>query len=328
VAENIIELANLTKRYGSFTAVDHLDLSIHKGEIFGLLGPNGAGKSTTILMMLGLTDPTEGSVSVCNINPVINPIGVKRKVGYLPEDMGFYYNLSGMENLIFTACLNSLSPREAKQKVELLLDKVGLSDAATKKTGKYSRGMLQRLGLADVLIKNPEVIILDEPTLGLDPTGVRSFLELIVRLSREDGITVLFSSHDLPHVQEVCDRVGLFVSGKLIAEGDIQSLSKKLFSGTPYVIELGISETSGNMSDFQVIEHNSEWLRSLLKNTEGIISVEKKNDLFQIECSRDLTTEISRAVIESGKGIYYLNKKEYGLNEIYCRYFEGGGKNE
>ena len=119
--------------------------------------------------------------------------------------------------------------------------RVGLSDAATKNTGKYSRGMLQRLGLADVLIKNPEVIILDEPTLGIDPTGVREFLELIVQLSREEGITVLFSSHDLHHVQQVCDRVGLFVHGKLLAEGDIQTLSKKLFTSSPYIIEAGIS---------------------------------------------------------------------------------------
>jgi len=328
VAENIIELVNLTKRYGSFTAVDQLNLSINKGEIFGLLGPNGAGKSTTILMMLGLTEPSEGSVSVCNINPVSNPIGVKRKVGYLPEDMGFYYNLSGIENLIFTARLNSLSDREAKQKVEILLDKVGLTDAASKKTGKYSRGMLQRLGLADVLIKNPEVIILDEPTLGIDPTGVRSFLDLIVRLSREDGITVLFSSHDLPHVQEVCDRVGLFVKGKLIAEGDIQSLSKQLFSGSPYVIEVGISGAKNNQSATDVNIYNSEWLRMILQKTEGIISVDLKNDLFQIECSRDITTDIAKTVIESGAGLNYLNKKEYGLDEIYYRYFEAGGKNE
>jgi len=324
VAENIIELVNLTKRYGSFTAVDQLNLSINKGEIFGLLGPNGAGKSTTILMMLGLTEPSGGSVRVCDINPVSNPIGVKRKVGYLPEDMGFYYNLSGIENLIFTARLNSLSDREAKQKVEILLDKVGLSDAATKKTGKYSRGMLQRLGLADVLIKNPEVIILDEPTLGIDPTGVRSFLDLIVRLSREDGITVLFSSHDLPHVQEVCDRVGLFVKGRLIAEGDIQSLSGKLFNGTPYVIEVGISAANDNQSN----KYDKEWLRKLLQNKDGIISVDLKKDLFQIECTRDLTADIAKSVVESGAGLNYLFKREYGLNEIYYRYFEGGGKNE
>ncbi|HKK41580.1 MAG TPA: ATP-binding cassette domain-containing protein, partial [Bacteroidales bacterium] len=113
MAGNIIELVNLTKKYGSFTAVDHLSLSIRKGEIFGLLGPNGAGKSTTILMMLGLTDPTSGSARICDLDPTLNPIAVKRKVGYLPEDVGFYPNRNGLENLMFTAMLNNLSPAEA-----------------------------------------------------------------------------------------------------------------------------------------------------------------------------------------------------------------------
>ena len=324
MAENVIELVNLSKKYGSFTAVDQLNLNISKGEIFGLLGPNGAGKSTTILMMLGLTEPTSGSVSVCNIDPFTNPIGVKRKVGYLPEDMGFYSNLSGIENLMFTARLNSLSTKEAKQKVDMLLDRVGLTDASTKHAGKYSRGMLQRLGLADVLIKNPEVIILDEPTLGVDPTGVRAFLGLIVQLSREDGITVLFSSHDLSRVQEVCDRVGIFVNGKLLAEGDIPTLSKKLFSGSPCIIEIGISNTMKNVSEHTAGIYNGEWLLKLLQNIDDSASVTRFNDLYQIHCSRDITTSIAKTIIESGAGLAYLNKREYGLNDIYCRYFEGG----
>jgi ABC-2 type transport system ATP-binding protein len=324
VAENVIELVNLSKKYGSFTAVDQLNLTISKGEIFGLLGPNGAGKSTTILMMLGLTEPTSGTVSVCNIDPFTNPIEVKRKVGYLPEDMGFYSNLSGIENLMFTARLNSLSAKEAKQKVNQLLDRVGLTEAASKNTGKYSRGMLQRLGLADVLIKNPEVIILDEPTLGIDPTGVRAFLGLIVQLSHEEGITVLFSSHDLSRVQEVCDRVGLFVKGKLLAEGDIPTLSKKLFKGSPYIIEVGISNTMNNGSEYNAGLYNEEWFQKLIQNIDDSASVKRFNDLFQIQCSRDITTSIAKAIIESGAGLASLNKKEYGLNDIYCRYFEGG----
>jgi ABC-2 type transport system ATP-binding protein len=328
VAGNIIELVDLTKKYGSFTAVDSLNLNIHKGEIFGLLGPNGAGKSTTILMMLGLTEPTSGSVKVCDIDPVTNPIDVKRRVGYLPEDVGFYFNRNGIENLMFTARLNSLAGKVAKQKVEQLIERVGLADAATRNTGKYSRGMLQRLGLADVLIKNPEVIILDEPTLGIDPSGVRAFLELIVQLSREEGITVLFSSHDLHQVQQVCDRVGLFVHGKLLAEGDIQTLSKKLFSSSPYIIEAAIPLNINAGSDSPANQYTAEWLLKILTHIEGIIAVNIKNDLFQIECSLDLTSDIARAIVESGSGLNYLNKKEYGLNDIYYRYFEGGENHE
>jgi ABC-2 type transport system ATP-binding protein len=328
VTWNIIELVDLTKKYGSFTAVDHLNLAIRKGEIFGLLGPNGAGKSTTILMMLGLTEPTSGSAKVCGIDPTTNPIEVKRKIGYLPEDVGFYYNRSGYENLMYTARLNSLSGHEAAQKVDQLLARIGLTDAAEKRTGKYSRGMLQRLGLADVLIKNPEVIILDEPTLGIDPTGVKEFLELIVGLSRAEGITVLFSSHDLHQVQQVCDRVGLFVSGKLLAEGDIPSLSRKLFAKSPFIVKAGISYDNGEATSLPVKGNTVEWLKELLHGIDGINTIEIKDGIFQIECSRDATSEIAKAVIQSGAGLNYLNKKEYGLDDIYYRYFEGGDNHE
>lgn len=325
MAGNIIELVDLTKKYGSFTAVDHLNLSIRKGEIFGLLGPNGAGKSTTILMMLGLTEPTSGNATICGIDPTTHPIEVKRKIGYLPEDVGFYYNLNGAENLIYTARLNGLSERQAKVKVAELLALVGLSDAAEKKTGKYSRGMLQRLGLADVLIKNPEVIILDEPTLGIDPTGVKEFLELIVTLSRADGLTVLFSSHDLHHVQQVCDRVGLFVNGRLLAEGDIPSLSRKLFHKSPFVIEVGISGEAGDPGE---AGNQSENLKKLLLNIEGISEIAEKADHLVVESTRDVASEIAGVVLNSGAKLSFLNKKEYGLNDIYHRYFEGGEKNE
>jgi ABC-2 type transport system ATP-binding protein len=322
---NIIELASLTKKYGTFTAVDHLDLAVRKGEIFGLLGPNGAGKSTTILMMLGLTEPTSGLARVCGIDPVTNPIEVKRKVGYLPEDVGFYYNYSGFENLLYTARLNGLSNHDANQKIGQILERVGLSDVADKKTGKYSRGMLQRLGLADVLIKNPKVVILDEPTLGIDPTGVKEFLALIVELSMEEGITVLFSSHDLHHVQAVCDRVGIFVKGRLLAEGNIQSLSKKLFGENNFIIEACIAKNDPK-NGHATAELNVDWLKEQLRSVEGISAVGIKDDIFQIECDRDATLEISRTIIESGAGLSSLNMKEYGLDDIYYKYFEEGDK--
>jgi ABC-2 type transport system ATP-binding protein len=318
VVENSIELVDLTKKYGSFTAVDHLNLTIRKGEIFGLLGPNGAGKSTTILMMLGLTDPTSGSVTVCGIDSTSNPIEVKRKVGYLPEDMGFYDDRTGLENLLYTARLNSIPIKEATERARQLLIRVGLAGEAEKKTGKYSRGMRQRLGFADVLIKKPEVIILDEPTLGLDPRGVQEILELIVQLSKEEGVTVLFSSHHLHMVQKVCDRVGLFVKGVLLAEGDIQTLSKKLVANNPYIIEAGI--TGKNCT--------TDWLRGILKSINGVEAVHLKKEVFEIECSRDLTAHIAKVIVESGAALNYLNKKEYGLDDIYNRYFEGGENHE
>jgi ABC-2 type transport system ATP-binding protein len=324
VSGNIIELTGLTKKYGSVTVVDNLNLSISKGEIFGLLGPNGAGKSTTILMMMGLTDPDSGSVKVCGIDSTKNPIEVKRLVGYLPEDIGFYDDYSGLENLLYTARLNGLSNNVAKSRAEQLLNKVGLTDNAGKKAGKYSRGMRQRLGLADVLIKNPQVIILDEPTLGIDPAGVREFLDLIVRLSREEGITVLFSSHHLHQVQQVCDRVGLFVSGRLLAEGNIQSLSQKLFANSPYTIEAGIADTSSRQPDGLPMADITGQLTEALLRISNVTAVNRKNNHFHIECSQDVTPVIARTIVESGAGLNYLNKKEYGLDDIYYRYFEGG----
>ncbi|GET30620.1 ABC transporter ATP-binding protein [Prolixibacter sp. SD074] len=320
MAKNIIEMVELTKNYGSFTAVNRLNLSVKKGEVFGLLGPNGAGKSTTILMMLGLTEPTSGSVKVCGINSTENPIEVKRRAGYLPEDVGFYPDLTGMENLKYIARLNGIPGKDVDTKAREMLTRVGLADQAGKKTGKYSRGMRQRLGLAEVLIKTPEVIILDEPTSGIDPTGIREFLELIVRLSKEEGITVLFSSHNLHQVQQVCDRVGLFVSGKLIAEGDIESLSRKLFSNESFIVEAGLA-SSGN-------GNNGNGLAESLKTIDGVTSVSQEELKFYVGCSHDATADIAREIVSSGAELAYLHKKEYGLDDIYNRYFEGGEVHE
>lgn len=311
---NIIELINLTKKYGNFTAVDNVTLNIKKGEIFGLLGPNGAGKSTLILMMLGLTEPTYGTAKICGIESTRNPIELKRKVSYLPEDVGFYDDMTGLENLIYTARLNGYSELEAKNRAIELLEKVGLKDAINKKTGTYSRGMRQRLGLADVLIKEPEVVILDEPTLGLDPTGIVEFLSLIVNLSRNLNITVLFSSHHLHQVQEVCDRVGIFVGGKLLAEGKIKDLAEKLLGKHSIIIEVGVKK-------YDHVEINIDELKKILSTLE-ILSIDKKNDYFLIECKEDLSSQIAKSIVNSNLALTHLDKKEYTLDEIYYRYFE------
>lgn len=268
--------------------------------------------------MLGLTDPASGTVNVCGINSTTNPIEVKKKVGYLPEDVGFYDDRTALENLLYTARLNGITDKEATQRAMQLLARVGLSDSLKKKTGKYSRGMRQRLGLADVLIKNPEVIILDEPTSGIDPKGVREFLDLIVQLSREEGITVLFSSHHLHQVQQVCDRVGIFVSGKLLAEGNIQALSQQLFGNSPYLIEAGIA---GNEKTY-----TAEWLKGVLTNIDGFKALKQAGHMFHIECSYDIAPQIGKAIVNAGAGLNHLTRKEYGLDDIYYRYFEGGEK--
>jgi ABC-2 type transport system ATP-binding protein len=319
--ENIIELSGLTKIYGSHKAVNHLDLNIKKGEIFGLLGPNGAGKSTTIRMMLGLTAPTSGMVKVCGMASTFRPIEVKRKVGYLPEDVGFYDNMTGLENLMFTARLNQIPLKEAKKRALELLEKVGLSNDMSRKTEVYSRGMRQRLGLADTLIKKPEVIILDEPTLGIDPKGVKDFLDMIVELSRKEKITVLFSSHHLHQVQQVCDRVGIFVKGQLIAEGDLQALSQKLFSSSPFVIEakVAVSGSSKNPN-----ENGAVW-KELINSIEQIQDVKKvklEGGACLIDSISDVSAQVAEVIIKRKCSLYALQKKEYGLDDIYYQYFE------
>jgi ABC-2 type transport system ATP-binding protein len=318
--EPLIELTNLTKKYGDFTAVNGLTLRIHPGEIFGLLGPNGAGKSTTILMMLGLTEPTSGKVKVCGVDSTRQPMLVKRRVGYLPDDVGFYEDRTGLENLLYTAELNRIPPAEAHKRAQELLERIGLKDAAGKRAGTYSRGMRQRLGLADVLMKKPEVIILDEPTLGIDPEGVRELLELIRSLSRDEGLTVLLSSHQLHQVQQICDRVGLFVRGSLIALGTVEELSAQLFAKEPFVVE---AEIGGGAPLTAVTE--------ALRQVDGILQVAAdpgRASKLSISCSRDVAGSIARAIVNAGAELLSLNKKTYGLDEIYHRYFEGGMRHD
>ncbi|MBX2954438.1 MAG: ABC transporter ATP-binding protein [Leadbetterella sp.] len=306
----VIELEGLTKYYGSVKAVDNLSLRISKGEVFGLLGPNGAGKTTTILMMLGLCEPSAGQARVCGIDAARDPIAVKRKVAYMPDTLGFYDDMTALENLLYVGRLNGLADGEARARQTMEL--VGLQNELHKKTSAYSRGMKQRLGLADVLLREPEVIILDEPTLGIDPAGIRHFLTLIRQLSRQKGITVLLSSHHLHQVQQVCDRVGIFVGGKLLAAGNIESLARELFGGDSFVTTITAREPA------------EQWggLLQDLERLEGLRQVETEGSTATLSCTRDITPEVVRLFVEKGLGVTGVYRKQYGLDEIYHRYFE------
>ena len=225
--ENVVETQGLTKRYGAQVAVNDLNLRIGRGEIFGFLGPNGAGKTTTFLMLLGLSEPTAGTALVCGYNPTREALQVKRSVGYLPENVGFYDEMTGTDNLRYVARLNGMADGGLSGKIEAVLDQVGLLAEARKRVGAYSRGMRQRLGIAEVLLKEPQVAFLDEPTLGLDPDGTQRMLEFIQALSRQKGITVFFSSHLLEQVQRISDRVGIMLKGNLVAAGPIGELAQQ-----------------------------------------------------------------------------------------------------
>jgi ABC-2 type transport system ATP-binding protein len=207
--------------------VNNLTLKIREGEVFGFLGPNGAGKTTTLLMFLGLTEPTSGKVRIVGFDPTREPLRVKEKVGYLPENVGFYEDMDAGQNLRFIARLNSIPDMVSSRKIDEVLKQVGLFEEAKKKVGTYSKGMRQRLGIAEVLIKEPKLIFLDEPTIGLDPDGTNRMLDLIHSLSREKNITIFLSSHLLDQVQRICDRVGIMIKGDLVAIGPIQELAEK-----------------------------------------------------------------------------------------------------
>jgi ABC-2 type transport system ATP-binding protein len=226
-AEPLIEAVGLTKHYDTFVAVDDLSFRVAPGEIYGLLGPNGAGKTTTILMLLGLSEPTAGEARVLGLDPSRSPLEVKRRVGYLPDSVGFYGRLTGRENLEYTARLNGIPRGEASPLIDDLLERVGLTDAEGKPADTYSRGMLQRLGVADALVKDPGILILDEPTTSIDPAGVSELLDLIRDLASQRGMAVLLSSHLLSQVEQLCDRVGIFSHGRLVAEGSVGELAEQ-----------------------------------------------------------------------------------------------------
>ena len=312
----IIELNGLTKIYGSVKAVDDLHLTINKGEIFGLLGPNGAGKTTTILMMLGLAEPSSGSAFVSGLNATTNPIAVKRKVGYMPDSVGFYDNMTALENLVYIGRLNGIPEHQIQKRACETMEMVGLGSEMDKKAAAYSRGMKQRLGLADVLIRDPEVIILDEPTLGIDPSGVKEFLSFIRHLSRKQGLTVLLSSHHLHQVQQVCDRVGIFVEGKILVEGNIETLSKNLFGEESFTVVITVKDP------LPVSWNNlKKW-----EQFEAIQNINVSGKKVEFSCTEDVTPDIVRFFVEKGLNVLGVHKKEFGLDDIYQRYFENNVK--
>jgi len=307
--EVVVECRDLTKQYGSFTAVDHLNLTVRKGEVFGLLGPNGAGKTTTILMLLGLTEPTGGSVRVLGLDPARQPLSVKARVGYLPDQVGFYDNLTARENLSYIAKLNGIREPEMSRRINAALDQVGLSQVADRRVKTFSRGMRQRLGVAEVLIKQPQLIIMDEPTLALDPEAVREFLDLIRQL-KTSGITMLLSSHLLQQVQAVCDRVGLFHKGRMVLEGTVSELAQRVLGGA-YRIHLEVE--------------GGDAVAAALRELPGVLNVSQEGTRFyNVEARSDLRAEVARKVIEVGGRLLGLSVDIPGLDEVYARYFKKG----
>jgi ABC-2 type transport system ATP-binding protein len=307
LAHTVILARGLTKVYNDeVTAVDDLDLEIRPGEVFGLLGPNGAGKTTTVLMLLGLSEPTSGIARVVGLDPAREPLEVKRRVGYLPDNVGFYGDMTGRDNLRYTARLNGLHKRVAEARIDELLGDVRLRDAADRRVDQYSRGMRQRLGIADALVKDPSVLILDEPTIAIDPAGVDEILGLLRRLVDERSLTIMLSSHILGQVQSICDRVGIFSSGRLVAQGSLQELTAMAGRGV-------IAFEVGADGDPDAIE-------GILRAVPRVSAVEREGGERQrwvVHAETDVAAAMTGALSAGGHAVHHLRRRGEDLLEIY-----------
>jgi ABC-2 type transport system ATP-binding protein len=307
--EAVIRAEQLTKRYGANLAVDHIDLEVEAGEIVGILGPNGSGKTTTILMLLGLTEPTSGRAVVAGFDPLRDPLEVKRRVGYMPDQVGFYDGLSARDNLAYTGRLAGLPRAEIDTRFAGAMERVGLAAVGRNRVRTFSQGMRQRLGLAEVLMKRPSVAILDEPTTALDPHSTQEFLDMIRGL-KADGTAVLLSSHHLDQVQSVCDRVALFNRGRVALSGTVTELAGRVLGGGHVIdVEARSPEGAGAIAD-------------RLAAVPGVVRLQALGgERYRVDCQRDLRAEIARRLAPEVElvGIHFAAPS---LTEVYNRYFE------
>jgi len=310
MSDPVIEARGLTKRYKGVAVVNGISFTVAPGEIFGVLGPNGAGKTTTILMMLGLTEISDGQVKVLGYDPVREPLQVKRRVGYLPDAVGFYDNMTAAENLHYTGRLIGLEPDEREQKIKESLDHVGLHDVADRAVATFSRGMRQRLGLAEILMKDAQIAILDEPTSGLDPQATLELLE-IIRNFKTRNVTVLLSSHLLDRVQSVCDRVALFSAGSIVLLGTVGELGRQVLGG-----------------GFNVdVEAEGTGLAERLRDVPGVTGVEPIGpNHWRLMTDRDVRPEAAAAVVGAGGRLLRLSVEAPSLETIYTRYFHNSAQ--
>lgn len=299
---NVVEFDSVRKEYSNgVVALDSLNLTIPKGEVFGFLGPNGAGKSTTINLLLGFTEPTTGTVTVFGKSPQTECKAIKRNTGVLPEGFDLYSRLTGRDHVKF-----AISSKEADNDPDELLKRVGLRSDADRKAGGYSKGMRQRLGLAMALAGDPDLLILDEPTSGLDPGGARE-IRNIIRQETERGTTVFFSSHILEQIEQVCDRIGILYEGTLITVDTIEGLRSK--SGTD---RLAVT-----------VDGNGEELAERARTIPEVSTVAAEENTLLIECDRDDRTSVLDSLREMNVPITEFSTEETSLEELFISYTEG-----
>ncbi len=298
--EYIVQTENLSKSFGKEQAVSNINLKIRKGEIYGFLGPNGAGKTTTIRMLLGLMKPSSGSIKIFQKDLVKERINILAKVGSLVENPSYYPHLTAYENLEALRKILGVP----KSRIDEVLEIVRLKDAANKKVKGFSLGMKQRLGIATSLLHNPELLILDEPTNGLDPSGIIEIRNLIKRLPSEYGMTIIISSHLLSEIDQMATQVGIVTKGKMIFQDSIEAMRR--FAQPKVVIKVSDSEKG--------------W-RSLVANG---IKAEHKGDLILFdECSDEKVAHIVQILVQEGVSVYRVEEEKRSLEEIFLQMTTG-----
>ena len=295
-----IEVRGLVKRYGELTAVDGVDLTVNTGDVYGYLGPNGAGKTTSLRMMLGLIRPTAGSVRLFGRDPQMTVAALDRVAGFV-EAPTFYPYLTGRKNLDMLAAFDG---GDAPGRVDAALEMVGLTDRAKDRVGGYSHGMRQRLGIAAALLRDPKLLLLDEPATGLDPAGMRDMRLLIVRLATQ-GMTVMLSSHLMNEVEEVCNRVAIVRTGKVVYEGEIAALKRGA----------GIS--------YRLTTTDDERALAVCRAQRGIADVAIKHGAISFTAEQDAAAELSQALIEAGALITAMSPETLTLEDLFFSLTEG-----
>jgi ABC-2 type transport system ATP-binding protein len=297
-----IELDGVTKRFGDLTAVNDLSLEVQEGEVYGFLGPNGAGKSTTINLVLDFIRPTEGSVRVLGRDAQEESVAIRQRTGVLPEGFSVYDRLTGLQHVEF-----AIKSKESDDDPEAMLDRVGILDAAERKAGGYSKGMRQRLALAMALVGDPDLLILDEPSTGLDPNGAREMRE-IVRDEADRGTTVFFSSHVLGQVEAVCDRVGILRDGTLVAEDSIEGLRETTGADTTLRVETA-SVPNGAIDEVSAVD--------------GVSGVTQDDSVLYVDCDPSAKTSAIAALEGAGVDVTDFETEETSLEDIFVTYTEG-----
>lgn len=313
--EYIVESYDLTKIYrtqeGVVTALDHANLRIRRGSVFGLLGPNGAGKTTLITMLMGLTLPTGGTAKVLGYDIVKESLEIRRRVGFAPDGVGFYDHLTAQQNLEYVAALNDIPRGERRRLIDEALATTGLSEFRNRKVGGFSKGMRQRLAIAQTLLKDGEFLIFDEPTAGIDPEGTRDFKNLIGKLNREKGKTILIATHMLPEIGPICSDIAIIREGKVIVQSAISELIEGVMKEEGYRIEVELVDREEATS-----------LAPALEGLEGVVSLEVKDRSIILKAKSDIRPIIAREVVERKASLLSLRRLEPSLEDLFMKFYE------